>query len=83
MEAERAGLSLGSPLCWLCLDEVFFFPPPPTALSFSSYPNSLVSKLRRKTNTSQTVTERAIKETFGQWYWRPLSWLRVNTKGSG
>lgn len=32
-----------------------------------SQPDGLLGKLRRKTDTSQTVTVGAIKETFGQW----------------
>lgn len=67
-------LSLGFLFVYkLCLGEVCFFffsfpLPLPYHLSSSSYPNSLIGKLRRKTNTSPTVTEGAVKETSGQWF---------------
>lgn len=87
----RSGLSLGFLFVYkLCLGEVFFsFPLPlPYHLSSSSYPNSLIGKLRRKTNTSPTVTEGAVKETFGQWFCGEgggdsCLLPRVNTKGLG
>lgn len=43
----------------LCLNEVLPF----------SQPEGLLGKLRRKTDTSPTVTAGAIKETFGPWGW--------------
>lgn len=50
-----------------CLSELFpLILHHPSVFFSSSYPNSLIGKLRRKTNTSQTVTEGTIEETFGQ-----------------